>query len=287
MVKYFRERGPTYGYSTGKPVTPMYYHIVDPTYKNPLDDGYEKPYQVGSVRVDVSAPKEINYWDDKKSHGYSNEYLKHLSENHPLDSVRSAAYHLSRVDTMPERYKHDKDLVDYAKDIVDNVPRETLWEMKPGEVAVHSAFSAPGYGPHMSTLMALIHRDHPDHDIVPSDDLSVHSARLANHAAVLGLPIKPHEGNPDLEPVNDISFADSRATPVTDNHIRDLQELNLEVPKAEIDDARQFVRNKLSSTQFAQSRAAEKKRNREEHENSKEYRHARGIYMLPGFGDED
>ena len=170
-------------------------HIIEPT---------------GIVEV-ASYPEIITHYEDKSNwHGYSDDYLRSLSNGHTDPDVPWAADYISTVNPEYKDHPHVKEGVDRALHLVRNAREDegTLFHMRLPEHRVNYMAVDPNRKHHMATLLGLVNQHASGGQIIASSDLSKHSSRLANRLKEKGVGIKGSPNNPDMDTVNDIDWHD-------------------------------------------------------------------------------
>lgn len=252
----------------------QHYFVTDPD----KDDSV-----VVSISGRYSPEKITHYFDESELHGYNRKYLTSLIFD--SDEVTSrAADRLVYGGHKDDPTKDDPNNVydmswDEAKSIVDEHPRETLWHVSPEKLSINDAFSSRGYGPQVMTTLGIMHSRHPGAVIEADSILSQHSSKLARHAKAMGFPVVGHQTNPEMEVISYSDFSDTTAKRTSAQKEEDKK---LRVSDEDVQRGQAVLKSYLSK-QFDARKESERKRQQD----TPEWRHSQGIYMLPGFGDED
>lgn len=132
----------------------------------------------------------------------------------------TAARHLNEyrdnpTNDMSKAYRRDIGIT-YAQSIRD-IKRGTsqFFTPEPATTEIRGAFAHTSMKAAIPVMGAYFHQKYGE--LTASDDLSPHSVGMTEHAEKLGLPVKRHEDNPDLDITNSYDFDNrsmvSSATP--------------------------------------------------------------------------
>ena len=126
---------------------------------------------------------------------------------------------------------------------------ETLFTSNPGKLYINEAFFDPSLTASVPISIGIAKNDFPNTEIVPSDDLSPHSSKLAQNALSRGL-ISPNMQNPDAEANNDFRQRDRNV--LASDHDKDKRLNNgglrygfSAVPQNQVEAGRETVREML------------------------------------------
>lgn len=180
--------------------------------------------------------------------GVSPEYLAHVSSDHSNTEQRHElnTHIMNALDVL-----EDSSLtgLNKKKEWERHVNRikahplanpETLFTEKPPRISVESAFVDPGIRHTFPTMMAIAQQDNPDAVVVPSKNLSRHSAKIATNAARRGLL---GDAPKEFKKANPIEFSSRKATKEALDWA--LHPSFSEVPETEVSSAREALRTQL------------------------------------------
>lgn len=259
MVSYFRKNPRGYNYNT--------YFAVSDTPSNTPSFSTWKEHPVGEVRVNTTPTEHIPHWtnedpknsafsgfyhDMAKETGMSPRYLHEISRitrneaydnryANPEKSIAASKFanslSLKKEETTPEEWED-------AVKTVNSHPLanpETLFTTKQGAVHIDEAYFDPSMRYTFPTVAGVIKQDYPHHQIIPSQDLSEHSAKLVKHAARAGL-LGDDIREESVAQTNTIDFQ-NRTLPA--NYILEMRVENKQIPTSEVASARQGLREML------------------------------------------
>lgn len=198
--------GEHYYTALGKPVDKE----PDPFIPHDEDDTQERPYALvtakhtpGKFVVPYSNTNDLN-----EDTGLSHEYLDHLRsrldeippENRTEDD-KAASDALIYLDAP---YYSERELGRSMAKTNPHFQPSTLFEHIPSSTKIESMMSDPSMSHTAMTLAALAKRDFKAEKLTASEDLSVHSSPLVQHAVQRGLPVETSASNPNARVTNDI-----------------------------------------------------------------------------------
>ena len=174
---------------------------------DPTAEGY--PYASASIQY---SPLRYSPNYSNEPHMYDPHGVSGLSE-HALWSMRSTKKY---AESLPENagdlirslgrgsYTEAKRAADEMAKIP-SFHSETLFDTQPEQLKVKELFADPKMDISAMNLVGIAKYRYPNAEIVPSNDLSVHSSKLVKNAVSRGL-LSPNPDNPDADITNNVDY---------------------------------------------------------------------------------